>query len=150
MKAKLQKKSVLFGGKTYTLYSLDGSTWSTNADELSRIEDRLRAQREGVKESLSSSVKTEAEVAVAAGPVAAKAKGAVKASKEERQAAPAPKLVSVKGKKVAESVKPAQAKKSVQAKVKQPIVANKRVTQKPKKQARPVATAKKGKKSLSR
>ncbi len=137
MKAKLQKKSVLFGGKTYTLYSLDGSTWSTNADELSRIEDRLRAQREGVKESLSSSVKTEAEVAV-------------KASKEERQAAPAPKLVSVKGKKVAESVKPAQAKKSVQAKVKQPIVANKRVTQKPKKQARPVATAKKGKKSLSR
>lgn len=38
-------KSVSFGGKTMTLYSLDGLTWSSRKDELQVIEDRREAQK---------------------------------------------------------------------------------------------------------
>jgi hypothetical protein len=44
-KPKFQSKSVLFGGKPLTLFSIDGITWSTRKDELAAIHERHEAQK---------------------------------------------------------------------------------------------------------
>ena len=44
-KSKYLTKSVLFGGKTLTLYSLDGATWSSRKDELETIHLRHDAEQ---------------------------------------------------------------------------------------------------------
>ena len=42
---KLLKKTTSFGGTEMTLYSLDGSTWSSRPDELEQIKERHEKQR---------------------------------------------------------------------------------------------------------
>jgi hypothetical protein len=44
-KAKYLSKSVKFAGKTVTMYSLDGATWSTRKEELHLILERQEQER---------------------------------------------------------------------------------------------------------
>ena len=44
-KSKYMSKTVHFGGKQLTLYSLDGCTWSTKKDELQAILERHEADK---------------------------------------------------------------------------------------------------------
>ena len=130
MKAKIQKKTVTFAGKSYTLFSLDGSTWSTNADELPLIVERLRAQRESVKDSLNGVIRSQVAAAPQDGAPEEEAKPAVsaKAAKPAPVATAKPKAKSQKAEVVAAPVK------KVQEKLKAPV-ANKRASSKPRKQA---------------
>jgi hypothetical protein len=60
-------KSVSFGGKSMTLYSLDGFTWSSRKDELHLIEERREAQK-----VTAAQLKGEVPVEGAAAPAVAK------------------------------------------------------------------------------
>lgn len=44
-KAKYLSKIVTFGGKKITLFSIDGTTWSSKKDELHEIQERQERQR---------------------------------------------------------------------------------------------------------
>ena len=44
-KIKYITKTVRFGGKELTLYSIDGTTWSTRRSELMSVKERHEAQR---------------------------------------------------------------------------------------------------------
>ncbi|WKZ56363.1 MAG: hypothetical protein QY326_06410 [Bdellovibrionota bacterium] len=45
-KQKYLTKTVKFGGKTLTLFSIDGAVWSSRKDELTTIQERHEAERQ--------------------------------------------------------------------------------------------------------
>lgn len=51
-KSSLLKKKVSFGGSEVTLYSIDGTTWSSRADELQEIIDRHKFEQAGFSSDL--------------------------------------------------------------------------------------------------
>lgn len=65
--SKYQSKTVTFGGRDFTLFSLDGVTWSSRKDELQVIQERHDSQRvtlaqirgEGTEEEVNAPAKAD-------------------------------------------------------------------------------------------
>lgn len=69
-KAKYISKKVRFGAKEFTMWSIDGVTWSTRKEELTQIAERHEAERlklmQGVAERVAEDKKERPVAAVAA------------------------------------------------------------------------------------
>ncbi len=96
-KAKYISKKVRFGAKEFTMWSIDGVTWSTRKEELTQIADRHEAERlklmQGVAERVAEDKKERPVAAAAAAeqPLSDDGPVLVTSAEDDEEATPKPK-----------------------------------------------------------